>query len=462
MRTIDLSRSAMCVDPGQTVQAPVKVHGAGAMGEVDHRPATLLIYISVPLYQKGEELLLEDQASNGLCLWAENFERLIVVAPIYDGEPPASWVPVRAAVGQAADRIEFVTVPEAYRADRFFRALPQTLPRLREAIGRADYLGFAIGGLFGDWGSVCAILAHRMGLPFYVWTDRVESEVVRVSSRSGTLKRRVQAALAHRPMAWLERYVIRRADLGLFHGRETFETYAPWSRNPQVVHDIHIRKADHIAPDALTAKISALHAGPLRICYIGRADRMKGPHDWLDVLERLAQTGVNFEATWLGEGSELAAMRARVAAGPLMGRVKLPGFLRDRAAVADELRAAHLMLFCHKTPESPRCLIEALTSGTPIVGYDSAFPRDLISGAGGGRLVARDDVAALAGAVADLARDRDSLAALVAQAAEDGSQFDDVTVFRHRSELIRIHLPRARPVSVGSVAPADPNVGSIS
>lgn len=419
-----------------------------ARAVVDHRPATLLLYISVPVYRRGDVLLLEDQACNGLRLWAENFERLIVIVPVAPGEPPASWVPMAATVGAAMERIEIVTVPEAYRPDRFLRALPDVVPRLRAAIGRADYLGFAIGGLFGDWGSVGAYLAHRRGLPFYVWTDRVESEVVRVAARSGPWKRRVQAALAHRPMAWLERYLIRRADLGLFHGRETYETYAPWSRNPQVVHDIHIRKADHIAPDVLAAKIAGLPSGPLRICYMGRADQMKGPHDWIAVLERLAQAGVDFEATWLGEGTELEAMRARVAAGPLAGRVKLPGFVRDRALVAGEVRAAHLMMFCHKTPESPRCLIEALTSGTPIVGYDSAFPRDLIAAHGGGRLVPRDDVDALAQAVTDLAQDRGALAALVARAAEDGAQFDDVTVFRHRSELIRAHLPRARQTGV--------------
>ena len=104
------------------------------------------------------------------------------------------------------------------------------------------------------------------------------------------------------------------------------------------------------------------------------------------------------------------------------------------------------MLFCHKTPESPRCLIEALTCGTPIVGYDSAFPRELIEANGGGSLVARDDVAALATAVIGLAQDRRQLAALIHAAARDGAQFDDETVFRHRSELIRTHLPRVRPV----------------
>ena len=39
-------------------------------------------------------------------------------------------------------------------------------------------------------------------------------------------------------MAMLERAVIRRATLGLFHGRETYDAYAPHCRAPHVVHDI--------------------------------------------------------------------------------------------------------------------------------------------------------------------------------------------------------------------------------
>jgi glycosyltransferase involved in cell wall biosynthesis len=136
-------------------------------------------------------------------------------------------------------------------------------------------------------------------------------------------------------------------------------------------------------------------------------------------------------------------MRARVECGPLAGRVHLPGFLRDRGQILEAMRDAHLMLFCHKTPESPRCLIEALTSGTPIVGYASAFPRELIKANGGGLLMPLDDPEALGRAVVRLAGDRAALADLIRRAACDGSPFDDETVFRHRSELIRKHLPRA-------------------
>ena len=444
--------------------APTEVRvAAGAGGEIvagatavmpsaDWRPATLLIYVPAPLYLRDGEYLLEDQACNGLRRWTENFERLIVVIPVAPGEPPKSWVPLRAAVGEAMDRIEVVPVPNAFRPDRFLRELSRTVPTLRAAIGKADYLGFALGGLFGDWGAVGAILAHRMGLPFYVWTDRVESEVVRRSMSSGPFKRRLQAFLYHRPMAMLERYLIRRAALGLFHGRETFETYAPFSPQPQLVHDIHLKKADQITAEALAAKQAGVVQGPIRICYVGRADQMKGPLDWIEVLRRLAARGVDYRAVWLGDGADLPAMRDLVEKAGLSGQVDLPGFVTDRGRIMRELRDSHVMMFCHKTPESPRCLIESLAAGTPIVGYDSAYPQDLIAENGGGSLVPLNDIGALAADMERLARDRAALSDLVGRAARDGALFDDETVFHHRAELIRAYLPRARPFGMADQA----------
>lgn len=408
---------------------------------------TLLLGVSVPLYRRPDGgFLLENQACNGLRLWAEHFDRLIVAIPVDPGAPSPAWVPLE-TVGPALERIEIVTLPTAWRPDQFFRALPATRAKLREAIARADYISFAIGGLFGDWGAVGAIEARRMGRAHGVWTDRVESEVIRRGAASApTWRARLRMRLTHHPMAWLERYLIGRANVGLFHGRETFETYAPHARAAELVHDIHIAHADHIDAASLAVKLADAQAGPLRLVYAGRADPMKGPFDWLEVIEGLAARGIDFHAEWLGEGPDLPAMRARAEAAGLGDRLALPGFLGDRGELLARLRAAHLILFCHKTPESPRVLIEALASGTPLVGYESIFPRDLIAGQGGGLLTPLGDVAALTEAVVGLAADRCRLADLIGRAAADGAQFEDVKVFAHRSEVLRKHLsPFVRP-----------------
>lgn len=154
--------------------------------------------------------------------------------------------------------------------------------------------------------------------------------------------------------------------------------------------------------------------------------------------------GVDFRARWLGDGSELAEMRARIDRAGLQSRVEMPGFLADRAAVLEELRSADLFLFCHLTPESPRSLIEALASGCPIAGYASAYSNELIETNGGGVLVDRGDHMALAQEVANLAIQRDRLAKLILKAAADGARFTDEAVFDHRSQVIRHHLAEAR------------------
>lgn len=419
---------------------------AEAPDATDRIPGELLIYAPVPLHLRDGIFLLEGQACNGLARWADNFERLRVMMPLDPSPPPPDWVPL-SHIGPRLDTIDLVPLPTAYRPDRFLAELPLVRRRIRALIAHADYLSFAIGGLFGDWGAVSCFEARRMGRPYAVWTDRVESEVVRrTAARHGAWKTRLRAQIEHRPMAWLEHAAIRGAELGLFHGRETFDAYKPYCRHPELVHDIHISKSDHIPPETLAAKVATAATGPLRVCYVGRAEEMKGPLDWVETLARVAAAGIDFQATWLGDGSQRAAMQERVAALGLEDRIGLPGFTTNRAALLSALRETHLFLFCHKTPESPRCLIEALISGSPIVGYDGAFARDLVSIHQGGIFTPLNDPAALAEAVIGLGRDRTRLADLIERAARDGAPFDDVSVFRHRSELIRAYLrPRRNP-----------------
>jgi glycosyltransferase involved in cell wall biosynthesis len=414
---------------------------------LDHMPTqgfadehTLLIYAPVPLYASPNGYLMEDQACNGLIRWSENFKHVIVMHPVEHGTPPASWIPLETS-GIDLQRVEIVPLPTAYRPDQFLRQYRATRRRIAALIDRAHYLSFSIGGLFGDWGAVAALEAHRKQRRFAVWTDRVESEVVRHQAQAAKhWLARLRAALSHRPMAMLERAVIRRAALGLFHGAETYATYAPYAKVAEIVHDIHLRVQDRIPPQALQAKVAAADQGPLRICYLGRAEAMKGPQDWIEVMALLKAKGVDFQATWFGAGDQLETMKAQVAERGLQQCVSLPGFLRDRGAILDALREAQVFVFCHKTPESPRNLIEALVSGTPIVGYDSAFPRDLISAHGGGVLTPIHDPAALAATLAALAADRQRLGGLFQKAASDGEPFNDVAVFAHRSEVIREYL----------------------
>lgn len=404
-------------------------------------PETILINVQAPLFTFEGRLYADDQACNGLKRWAENFDHLTALFLVMEGPPPQNYLPLEEEIAAYADKIRIEPLPMAYRPDQFLRHLPGTRRKIAQLIAEARYLNFAIGAcLFGDWGAVACREAHRLGRPYSVWTDRVESQVVRAGIGKGSWSKSLQARLYHRPMAALEKTAIRRAALGLFHGRETYDTYVPYCRAPHLVHNIHIAQSDHVSTEALKAKQNACAEGPLKIIYVGRIDPMKGPHDWIAVLEAMHTRGIDFQAVWLGSGTEEEALRARVRDTGLQDRVHLPGFAADRSDVLEALRTAHVMLFCHKTPESPRCLIEALISGSPIVGYDSGYPRDLTAAHGGGHLTPLHDIDALTDALAGLAQDRAQLAHLMGQATLAGAGFDDVTIFRHRADLIKSHL----------------------
>ncbi|SDY11996.1 glycosyltransferase [Citreimonas salinaria] len=399
----------------------------------------VLVYAPVSLFDHDGRRYIEDQAIIGLRRWAENFARADVLMPVAHMPPPAGWTDARDAALPA--NLVLHPLPIAWRPDQFLRAYRPTRARIAALIRDCDYPCFAIGGLFGDWGAVAAFEAARQNRRFAIWTDRVESEVTRHGAHHGPWRARLRKRLYRRPMAALERAVISRATLGLFHGRETYEAYAPYARAAELVHDILLEKSDRIDADALTAKQAEARLGPLRIIYAGRAEAMKGPMDWIDTLAALKTRGVAFRAKWLGDGAERPAMQAAVARAGLSDAVSLPGFVADRAAVLRSLRAAHVFLFCHRTPESPRCLIEALASGTPLLGHDGAYARDLVSrDPRAARLFPMGDAAAMAAGLAAFDTDRTALAGAMAAARTCGEGFDSETVFAHRAELLRRYL----------------------
>lgn len=401
---------------------------------------TLLLYAPVPLYESDRGYLLEDQACNGLRLWSQHFSKVIVMHPVEAGVAPPSWIPVSDA-GIDLTRVELVPLPTAYRPDQFFRHFLRTRAVIRNAIKRARFLSFSIGGLFGDWGSVAAWEAHQMNRRFAIWTDRVESQVVKNDGLHATKwRRRLKARLMHRPMWALECFLIRRCTVGLFHGAETFAAYSPYAKVAELVHDIHLKTKDRISPDLLEKKILSANEGPLRICYLGRAEPMKGPFDWIRAMKTLHDRGVSFKARWLGNGELIEAMQEEIDRLGLRNNVELAGFVRDRKQVLDELQNSHLFVFCHKTPESPRNLIEALVSATPIVGYDGAYARDLISQHHGGVLTPINQPDELARAIEALANNRNRLITLFHAALQDAEPYNDGHVFEHRSMIIRRHL----------------------
>jgi colanic acid/amylovoran biosynthesis glycosyltransferase len=391
----------------------------------------ILLVLPIHAFQSNGRVYIDDQACDGLRLWLENFKTVIFACVATVGEPPADRSPIDRVPGYS--RLRFVGLPEAYTPHRFAKAIPHTSRLLSKLIDGSDHLHFAIGGLWGDWASVASLIASRKKRPYAVWTDRVESQVAFFGAKSTTGLRHLYQQSNAVLMRHYERYVIKKSQLGLFHGMDCFEAYAPYSINPHLVHDIHLSSQDGLTDAELVQRQSS-SLGRLQLAYAGRAHREKGIFDWIEALKLAHQAGANFDAVWFGEGPDREKAISVTKNAGLQSRVQFPGSISDHRQLISRLKQFDAFLFAHKTPESPRCLIEALVCGLPLIGYDSPYARDLIRENGGGKLTPIHHPELLA---TSLLTFQDEQNVLTRAARKDGLKFSAEGVFRHRSELMR-------------------------
>lgn len=397
---------------------------------------SLLLEVPVPFRVQNKVIFVESQAHQGLGGWLDNFSRVTVCAPVVPDQwvdATMTWVPVDDLIAKRGLAVELL--PWGYAPRAYLRQVKTVRAQFRELIPKHQYLCFANLGFFGAWGSVAAEEAFRQRRPYAVWLDWVLHEMPMKTQKNPAkiLWERLNRAL-------LKRAVFRdigRAALGLFNGSSVYEAYAPVCRVAKLAHDIHLREKDIIPTEALEARLSR-DVDSVKILYVGRVHEMKGPIYWVECLQRLSASAPNLKlsATWLGDGPMLEQLRALVLERGLADWISFPGSETDRSKVVDIYRGADLFLFCHLTPESPRCLVEALMSGLPIIGFDSAYARDLIK-TGGGATAPLRDTDALAALVAKYSSDGAARNELSRAALLAGREFSEEAAFNHRASSIK-------------------------
>lgn len=397
----------------------------------------LLLVLPLPIYRVGTRSYIDTQAANNLGLWLDNFKHVTLIGPEV-ALPDARHDTSDVETVRNRDRLTILPVTAAWTPPKFLKALPFTAKLLHQQIRRADYLHFAIGGLWGDWAAVASFIARRLELPYAVWTDRVESEVAMYSNLSRRGFKKAYHSINIPLMKVLERTVIRGSSIGLFHGEDCFNAYARFSSNPHVVHDIATGQADLISKQELADRFS--RPQELRIAYAGRAHREKGIFDWINALTNLQ---FPFSATWIGDGPEIDVARKMVQASKLQDKIHFPGAI-SHGEVLSRLKRFDVFLFCHKTPESPRCLIEALQCGLPLVGYCSPYPQ-MLAVNGAGLLSEKDDISMLVRTLSSMNSDRTFLKSSSEAAATEGAKYSAEKVFAHRAKLMRDVPARRRP-----------------
>lgn len=398
---------------------------------------TLLIGMGARLYRAPDtdKLFIEDQTLSGLHGWKQNFDRVVGYGICYHANPPSGWSDARMA-GIIEPNFRIIELPDTYMYRTMLKTRFEARKLLTPHLWSSDYRVLTYGGALGDPGEIAAEICRRNGLPHAVWLDRVESKVVLGDPARGwrRLKKLLDVIIVRRN----ERRAVKEAGLALLHGETVFQHFRPIARCPVLAENIHLSEEDRISPEALSNKLTGLSSEPLSIVYAGRATAMKGATQWVEVLSLLKNRGIEFRATWMGDGDQLARMKDLAASKGLVERdIEFPGFVSDRRSVLEKLRSAHILMFCHLTDESPRILIESLHSGTPIIGYSDPYAEKLVSEKGGGILVARGDVKALADAVADCYADKSRLSSMIQRAAESAQQITREAVFRSRSDAVK-------------------------
>jgi glycosyltransferase involved in cell wall biosynthesis len=389
------------------------------------------------------ELEIEVDCYESIRLYLDNFDLLSVACPVTTDTRDKGLRRCRRVKDLPwENRLRFIPLPNAYDLSGFMSHYKAVRRLLKREIKNSDYLIFSPHTLVGDWPTVAIREAIKLRRPYVIEADVVYEEVAKVAwARNNSWKQRIKKNLALPLFQWRHRYCLEHSSLALFQGQDVYDAYSPFSPNPHKVYHMPVSRDDYITEAQLRKKFDELDEDrPLKLCYVGRAIEMKGPMDWLKTLSELRANDILFTATWLGDGSLLRSMQTMAEELGISDNVHFPGYVSDREQILQTLRDSDIFLFCHKTPESPRCLVEALASGCPLIGYGSAYPKEIVAQCGGGKFATMDNWKELANIVKALDKDRKRLRELIRLASASGRLYERDATMQRRIDLIKKYL----------------------
>jgi len=403
---------------------------------------TLLLVIPPVVRTVNEVYEVEADFSNNLRLYLTNFSHVTFACPVFP-DKEASGVILRSLPLEKipnADRLSFIPLPFAYREDRYLRHYLATKRLLVSEIAKAQYLIFSPHAKY-DWSTLAAELAIKQKRKYDMESDHDHASAARF--RLATMPPGLNKL---RKTIWARSFIktaescFSRSSVALLQGQDVFDAYKNIAPNPHKVLNVQISSEDQITPDQLKTKLNRIEEkSPLLISYAGQAIARKGPLDWLNAVHVISQAGVQFQATWFGDGSLLSQMKQEAINLGIGDKVTFPGSIARNEIMA-ALKQTDIFLFCHKTGESPRCIGEALASGCTLVGYGTEYPRELVAACGGGEFADMDNWKRLAEIVVALHKDRQRLAHITAAAATSGRLLDRDIAMQKRIDLIKTHL----------------------
>ncbi len=146
--------------------------------------------------------------------------------------------------------------------------------------------------------------------------------------------------------------------------------------------------------------------GPLRIVSCGRLNPCKGHLDLIEAAGMLRGRGIDAQVRILGQGEQMAELKARRAALGLDEAVDLPGAVAE-SEVRAAIESAHMFALASLHEPLGVALMEAMAMQTPVVSTAAGGVPELIDDGVDGVLAPPRDPTALAEAIERVARNAD-------------------------------------------------------
>lgn len=153
-----------------------------------------------------------------------------------------------------------------------------------------------------------------------------------------------------------------------------------------------------VVEKSVLVKIASID--PVRLVYAGRFEVFqKRIFDYCRLADALEEASIPFHMTLAGAGSQLEAVRQRLAIHIAAGRVQVPGRL-EHAKVISLLQRSHLFLMLSDFEGLPISMIEALQNGCVPVTYDlKSGISEIIHDRENGLILPRGDLSAVVAGV---------------------------------------------------------------
>lgn len=169
---------------------------------------------------------------------------------------------------------------------------------------------------------------------------------------------------------------------------------------------------------------------PGAVVFVGRLSHEKGVHHLIDAIAR-----TDVELHVVGDGPARAALEAQaVAVAP--GQVRFAGQLGYDGVVAELAGASALVLPSEAYENQPISVLEAMAAGRAAIVSDRGGSPELVEDGVTGLVVPAGDIARLAGAIAALAGDPGTAAAMGAAARERAVVDFDPALHLERLEAV--------------------------